>query len=33
MGATPNIVSDAARQALFDLVNQSRGERGTNSQR
>jgi acetyl esterase/lipase len=33
MGATPNIVSDAARQALFDLVNQSRGERGDHSRR
>ena len=33
MGATPNIVSDGARQTLFDLVNRSRSERGTNSSR
>lgn len=33
MGTMPNIVSDGARQTLFDLVNRSRSERGTNSSR
>lgn len=33
MGATPNIVSDAAGQPLFDLVNRSRREHGADSER
>lgn len=27
MGATPNIVQESARPALFDLVNKTRGQR------
>ena len=33
MGATPNIVSDGVRQTLFDPINRSRSEPGTNSSR
>jgi hypothetical protein len=33
MGATPNVVSDAARQELFDLVERSRTEHGAGSKR
>jgi len=33
MGATPNIVGDAARGPLFELVNRSRAEHGASSRR